>query len=197
MNAKNRQQKRRLSDQNLYRKAKKMNHCSASQLAENASSSCTRLILGSDTSQGTFPSTWTWTAVISLAALITSTYFSVYQIRKSKRAKQAKRFQPDYDLLDETVVLLDKLAGTTAHKADLSRLGELLSRIKQAAASPTSRSAPSSPTSTPTERPLCQTTSNANSPTGESSWTSCWTSPASREPRSPTPSQRSQPYRTK
>ncbi|GGV50807.1 hypothetical protein GCM10010293_62110 [Streptomyces griseoflavus] len=109
-----------------------MNDCSASQMAENASSSCTRLILGSDASPGTFPSTWTWAAAISLAALLTSTYFSVYQIRKSKRAKQTKRFQPDYDLLDETVVLLDKLAGTTAHKTDLTRLGELLSRIKQA-----------------------------------------------------------------
>lgn len=109
-----------------------MNHFSASQLAENASSSCARLILGNDASQGTFPSTWTWTAVVGLAALITSTYFSVDQIRKSKRAKQARRFQPDYELLDETVVLLDKLAGTTAQKADLTRLGELLSRIKQA-----------------------------------------------------------------
>lgn len=109
-----------------------MNHCSASQLAENASSSCTRLILGSDASQGTFPGTWTWPAVIGLAALLTSTYFSVDQIRKSKRAKQAKRFQPDYELLDETVVLLDKLAGTAAQKADLTKLSELLSRIKQA-----------------------------------------------------------------
>ncbi|WP_055606655.1 hypothetical protein [Streptomyces prasinus] len=109
-----------------------MNYCSASQLAENASSSCARLILGSGASQGAFPSTWTWTAVLGLAALISSTYFSIDQVRKSKRAKQAKRFQADYELLDETVVLLDKLAGTTAQKEDLTKLGELLSRIKQA-----------------------------------------------------------------
>ncbi|MEV5762557.1 hypothetical protein AB0L61_38045 [Streptomyces tendae] len=109
-----------------------MNHCSAPQLAESASSSCARLILGSGASQDAFPSTWTWTAVVGLAALIISTYFSIDQVRKSQRAKQAKRFQPDYELLDETVVLLDKLAGTPAQKADLTSLGELLSRIKQA-----------------------------------------------------------------
>jgi hypothetical protein len=107
-----------------------MNHCSASQLAENTSSSCARLILGSSAPQ--LPSSWTWTAVIGLAALILSTYFSIDQVRKSQRAKQAKRYQSDYELLDETVVLLDKLAGTTAQKADLTKLGELLSRIKQA-----------------------------------------------------------------
>ncbi|MFF9336972.1 hypothetical protein [Streptomyces albogriseolus] len=109
-----------------------MNHCSASQLAENASSSCARLILGNDAPQGTFPSTWTWTAVVGLATLIISTYFSIDQVRKSKRAKQARLFQSDYELLNETVVLLDKLAGIPVQKADLARLGELLSRIKQA-----------------------------------------------------------------
>ncbi|MGW8066952.1 hypothetical protein ACVV2G_32955 [Streptomyces ziwulingensis] len=43
------------------------------------------------------------------------------------RAKQAKRFQSDYELLNETVVLLDKLAGITGQKANLAKLGELLS----------------------------------------------------------------------
>ncbi|MEU3901913.1 hypothetical protein [Streptomyces sp. NPDC045251] len=107
-----------------------MYHCTAPQLAENASSACS--IVGSGTSQGAFPSSWTWTAVVGLAALVISTYFSIDQVRKSQRAKQAKRFQSDYELLNETVVLLDKLAGTVAVKDDLTRLGELLSRIKQA-----------------------------------------------------------------
>ncbi|MFJ9154281.1 hypothetical protein ACIRP7_41000 [Streptomyces sp. NPDC102270] len=53
-------------------------------------------------------------------------------MRKSQRTKQAKRFQADYGLLNETVVILDKLASTAAQKADLTTLSELLSRIKQA-----------------------------------------------------------------
>jgi hypothetical protein len=109
-----------------------MTHCSAPQLVENASHSCARLTLGSDASQNTFASTWTWAAVIGLAALIISTYFSVDQLRKNHRAKQAKRFQSAYELLNETVVLLDKLGCTAAQKTDLTLLGELHSRIKQA-----------------------------------------------------------------
>ncbi|MDX3404611.1 hypothetical protein, partial [Streptomyces sp. ME01-18h] len=107
-----------------------MSNCTASQLADKASSACA--IAGSGTSQDAFPGTWTWTAVVGLAALVTSIYFSADQVRKSQRAKQAKRFQSDYELLNETVVILDKLASTAAVKADLTRLGELLSRIKQA-----------------------------------------------------------------
>jgi hypothetical protein len=61
-----------------------------------------------------------------------STYFSIDQVRKNQRAKRAKRFQPDYELLNETVVILDKLAGAAAQKTDLTKLSELLSRIKQA-----------------------------------------------------------------
>ncbi|MGD6211174.1 hypothetical protein QUV70_22490, partial [Xanthomonas citri pv. citri] len=79
-----------------------------------------------------FTSSWTWTAVIGLAAFIASTYFSIDKVRKSRRAKQAKRYQADYDLLDETVVVLDKLAGIAVQKADMVKLSELLSRIKQA-----------------------------------------------------------------
>ncbi|MFI6858168.1 hypothetical protein [Streptomyces sp. NPDC050416] len=109
-----------------------MTHCSAPQLTENSSQSCARLLLGGDVSHDAFTSSWTWAAVIGLAALIISTYFSVDQVRKSHRAKQAKRFQSDYELLNETVVLLDKLASTAAQKTDLIKLGELHSRIKQA-----------------------------------------------------------------
>ncbi|MFK4106158.1 hypothetical protein ACI2L1_40105 [Streptomyces sp. NPDC019531] len=109
-----------------------MMQCSAPQLTESASPLCTRLVLGSGASQEPFSSTWTWAAVVGLATLAVTTYFSVDQLRKNHRAKEAKRFQPDYDLLNETVVVLDKLAGTAAQKADLVRLCELLSRIKQA-----------------------------------------------------------------
>ncbi|MFJ9026558.1 hypothetical protein ACIRPU_42450 [Streptomyces sp. NPDC102259] len=89
-------------------------------------------MLGSDATQDTFTSSWTWTAVVGLATLAITTYFSIDQVRKSQRTKQAKRFQPDYELLNETVVLLDKLASTAAQRADLAKLCELLSRIKQA-----------------------------------------------------------------
>jgi hypothetical protein len=89
-------------------------------------------MLGNDATQDTFTSSWTWAAAIGLATLAVTTYFSIDQLRKSKRTRQAKRFQADYELLDETVVVLDKLAGSAAQKADLTTLCELLSRIKQA-----------------------------------------------------------------
>ncbi|MEU3855683.1 hypothetical protein [Streptomyces sp. NPDC029554] len=109
-----------------------MMHCSPSQSTESTSRSCARLILGNDASQGTFTSSWTWAALIGLIALVISTYFSIDQLRKSQRTKQAKRYRSDYELLSETVVLLDKLAGTAVQKTDLTQLSELLSRIKQA-----------------------------------------------------------------
>ncbi|WP_306971830.1 hypothetical protein [Streptomyces canus] len=89
-------------------------------------------MLGSDATQDAFTSSWTWPAVVGLATLAVTTYFSIDQVRKSQRTRQAKRFQADYELLNETVVILDKLAGTAAQKADLTTLSELLSRIKQA-----------------------------------------------------------------
>ncbi|MES4886176.1 hypothetical protein ABVB69_37670 [Streptomyces sp. NPDC000349] len=101
-------------------------------MTHDASGPCIRQILGSDASQGTFTSSWTWAAAIAVVALVVSTYFSIDQVRKSKRAKEAKRFQADFELLNETVVVLDKLAGTAAQRQHLTQLGELLSRIKQA-----------------------------------------------------------------
>ncbi|KOV94525.1 hypothetical protein ADK65_31475 [Streptomyces sp. NRRL B-1140] len=101
-------------------------------MTENASHSCARLILGNDASQSAFTSSWTWATLIGLIALVVSTYFSIDQLRKSQRTKQAKRYQSDYELLSETVVLLDKLAGTAVVKRDLTKVSELLSRIKQA-----------------------------------------------------------------
>jgi hypothetical protein len=90
------------------------------------------MMLGSDATQRTFSSTWTWPALIALVALGISTYFSIEQMRKRNRAKEAQRYQPDYALLDETVVELEKLFGIAARKTDATRLYELLSRIKQA-----------------------------------------------------------------
>lgn len=60
-------------------------------------------------------------------------YVLLHRPGPQKQARQAgEALQADYELLNETVVLLDKLAGTTAQKEDLTKLGELLSRIKQA-----------------------------------------------------------------
>lgn len=109
-----------------------MMHCSAAQVTENDSHPCISLMLGNNASQETLASSWTWAAVVGLATLAVTTYFSIDQVRKNHRAKQAKRFQADYELLNETVVILDKLAGTAAQKADLAKFNELLSRIKQA-----------------------------------------------------------------
>ncbi|MFF5106374.1 hypothetical protein [Streptomyces sp. NPDC000134] len=89
-------------------------------------------MLSSDTAQDTFSSSWTWAAVVGLITLAVTTCFSIDQVRKNQRAKEAKRYQADYELLNETIVVLDKLAGTAAQRTDLGTLNELLSRIKQA-----------------------------------------------------------------
>ncbi|NEC87656.1 hypothetical protein [Streptomyces sp. SID12501] len=90
------------------------------------------MMLGSTAPQENFDSTWTWTAAIGLVTLLVTTYFSVDQLRKRRKAAEAKRLKPDYDLLDEVVVVLGKLEALSAQKADLAMLNELRSRIKQA-----------------------------------------------------------------
>ncbi|WP_371660866.1 hypothetical protein [Streptomyces sp. NBC_00280] len=89
-------------------------------------------MLGSNAPQESFGSTWTWTAVIGLITLLVTIYFSVDQLRKRKKAAEATRLKPDYHLLDEVVVVLGKLEALSAQKADLAKLNELRSRVKQA-----------------------------------------------------------------
>ncbi|WP_405771686.1 hypothetical protein [Streptomyces sp. NBC_01538] len=89
-------------------------------------------MLGSNPPQEGFDSTWTWTAAIGLVTFLVTTYFSVDQLRKRKKAAEAKRLKPDYDLLDEVAVVLGKLETLSAQKADLAMLNELRSRVKQA-----------------------------------------------------------------
>ncbi|MFD5013786.1 hypothetical protein [Streptomyces chartreusis] len=79
-----------------------------------------------------FSSTWTWAAALSLAGLLVGLCFSVEQVRRSRKAKEAARLRPDYDMLDEVVVAAGKLEGLAAEKADLAPLKELRSRVKQA-----------------------------------------------------------------
>lgn len=107
-------------------------HCIASQLVKNTYRPRIRVMLGSNAPQEGFDSTWTWTAAIGLATLLVTTYISVYQLRKHKKAAEAKRLKPDYSLLDEVVVVLGKLEALPAQKADLASLNELRSRVKQA-----------------------------------------------------------------
>jgi hypothetical protein len=109
-----------------------MMHCAASQLVKTAYRPRIRVMLGSNAPQDTFDSTWTWTAVIGLITLLVTTYFSIEQVRKRKKAAEAKRLKPDYDLLDEVVVAVGKLEALPAQKLDLSPLNELRSRVKQA-----------------------------------------------------------------
>ncbi|MFC8201671.1 hypothetical protein ACFUTV_40780 [Streptomyces sp. NPDC057298] len=86
----------------------------------------------SNTPQEGFDSTWTWTAAVGVITLLVTTYFSVEQLRKRKKTAEAKRLKPDYDLLDEVVVVVGKLEALPAQKADLALLNELRSRVKQA-----------------------------------------------------------------
>lgn len=109
-----------------------MMHGIASPLTENADPPRIRVMLGSNALHEGFSSSWTWAALIGLVSLAATVCFSVDQVRKHHRVKEAERLRPDYELLDETIVALDKLAGTAAVKADLGRLSELHSRIKQA-----------------------------------------------------------------
>src|ERR1044072_6284843 len=109
-----------------------MMYCAASQLVKTAYRPRDRVMRGCNAPQDNFDSTWTWTAVIGVITLVVTIYFSVEQVRKRKKAAEAKRLKPDYDLLDEVVVVLDKRAGLPAQKADLAALNELRSRIKQA-----------------------------------------------------------------
>ncbi|MER5381796.1 hypothetical protein ABT040_16160 [Streptomyces sp. NPDC002688] len=107
-------------------------HCITSQLVKNASRPCNRVVLGSNAPQEDFSSTWTWAAAISLIGLMVSVGFTVYKLRKRRTAEKAERLKPDYNLLDEVAVVLDKLADMPAQKPDLSSLSELRTRVKQA-----------------------------------------------------------------
>jgi hypothetical protein len=59
-------------------------------------------------------------------------YVLLHRRGSQEPARQAGEALPAGLLLNETVVILDKLAGTAAQKTDLTKLSELLSRIKQA-----------------------------------------------------------------
>lgn len=108
-------------------------HRVASPLVKSAYRPRIRVMLGSSTPQDIdFSSTWTWAAAIGAAGLLVGFYFSVDQVRRHRKDKEAARLKPDYDLLDEVVVVIGKLEGMPAQKADLSALNELRSRVKQA-----------------------------------------------------------------
>ncbi|MET9187728.1 MULTISPECIES: hypothetical protein [Streptomyces] len=109
-----------------------MMHCAASTLVKTAYRPRIRVMLGNNASQDGFDSTWTWTAVVGLVTLLATVYFSVDQVRKRKRAAEAKRLQPDYELLDEVVVEAGALEARAAQKFDLVELNKLCSRVKQA-----------------------------------------------------------------
>ena len=110
-----------------------MMHCATSQLVKNAYRPCIRVMMGSNAPhESGFSSTWTWAAAISLRGLLVGLYFSVEQVQRFRKAKEATRLKPDYDLLDEIAVILDKLAGVPAQKVDLAALNEMRSRVRQA-----------------------------------------------------------------
>ncbi|MFC9916249.1 hypothetical protein [Streptomyces sp. NPDC059862] len=109
-----------------------MMHCATPPLVNIAYRPCIRVMLADNSPQESFSSTWTWAAAIGLVTLLVTTSFSIDRVYKHRKAKEAKRLQSDYDLLDQTTVTLDKLAAMPAQKADLEKLSEHRSLIKQA-----------------------------------------------------------------
>lgn len=83
-----------------------------------------------DTAGGGFSSTWTWAAVIALAALFVGTWLTVNHRRRDQLAQW---LQPGYDTASETRILLDRLSLTTAVEsvtADLRELVDMVSRLR-------------------------------------------------------------------
>jgi hypothetical protein len=103
--------------------------CPTSFPIRNAQYLCSDLLLQASESGDGFSNSLTWAAVIALVGILIGSCLTIVHRR---RDKEAKRLRPDYELLDDTVVLLDKLATIPATKVDLAELGEQCSRIKQA-----------------------------------------------------------------
>jgi hypothetical protein len=102
-------------------------------MVKNAYPPCVRVMLGSNAPhEGSFSSTWTWAAVIALVAFLVGLYFSLEQVQRHRKGKEAARLKPDYDTLDEVVVAASKMEGVSAEKSDLMPMKELRSRVKQA-----------------------------------------------------------------
>ncbi|WP_158694442.1 hypothetical protein [Streptomyces canus] len=83
-----------------------------------------------DTAGGGFSSTWSWAAVIALAALLVGTWLTVNHRRRDRLAKW---LQPGYDTASETRILLDRLSLTTAVEgvtAELPVLVDLVSKLR-------------------------------------------------------------------
>lgn len=78
---------------------------------------------------GGFGGSLTWAAVFGAISVLVAGYFGVVH---RLRDKFAKRIEPDYLLLDDLVVAIDKLAAVSATRTDLAELDELRSRVEQA-----------------------------------------------------------------
>ncbi|MFF7954064.1 hypothetical protein [Streptomyces griseorubiginosus] len=70
--------------------------------------------------------------MIALATFLVGLYFSLEQVRRYRKGKEAARLKPDYDLLDEVVVATGKMEGVSAEKSDLVPMKELRSRVERA-----------------------------------------------------------------
>lgn len=79
---------------------------------------------------GGFFSSWTWGAVIALAALVVSTWLVV----NHRRSDQAFQWhQPDYDTASDALLAVNRLSLTTAVEdvtAELRELVDVVSRLK-------------------------------------------------------------------
>ncbi|MFF7564850.1 hypothetical protein ACFZB4_33395 [Streptomyces pseudovenezuelae] len=83
-----------------------------------------------DTTGGGFSSTWSWAAVIALAALLVGAWFTVDHRRRDRLTQW---LQPGYDTASETRILLDRLSLTVAVEgvtAELRVLVDLISKLR-------------------------------------------------------------------
>ncbi|GAA1733515.1 MULTISPECIES: hypothetical protein [Streptomyces] len=84
----------------------------------------------SSSGAGDFSSSWTWGAVIALAALVVSTWLVV---NHRHRDQTVQWHQPDYDTARDALLVLNRLSLTTAVEgvtAELRELVDVVSRLR-------------------------------------------------------------------
>lgn len=79
---------------------------------------------------GGLNSTWSWAAVIALVAFVVGTTLTILERRKRQRQREAEAMQQDYELLADTLVLLDRMEAIAVTMADFDELEKVCSRIR-------------------------------------------------------------------
>ncbi|MDT7843540.1 hypothetical protein [Streptomyces justiciae] len=85
-----------------------------------------------EAASGGFSSTWTWSVVVALAALLVGAWF---KINHRRRDQITKWYQPGYDAAGQARLLRDRLSLTTAVEGvtpELRELVDVISKLKLA-----------------------------------------------------------------